>query len=258
MKITIIGSETVHPKRESFWQQSCIVAEVGGSTLVFDLGYGAFAGILRSGFDPATLDAVFLTHFHPDHTSDLVPLFFTLNYGLDTPRTKSLALHGPEPLDDFAGRIFGPDSAWGEWLSPDDFDLTVNELPLTCDEPLDMPGTTVSWAKARHRPESIAYRLDSSGGSFVYTGDTEYSESVVALATGADTLLIECSAPDDSPIPGHLTPSGAARIASESGVRRVVLTHVFPQTRSLGLPDAVRAGFDGEVILATNGLCLTV
>jgi ribonuclease BN (tRNA processing enzyme) len=92
----------------------------------------------------------------------------------------------------------------------------------------------------------------------VYTGDTEYSESIIELARGADTLLIECAFPDDAPVPGHLTPSGAASIAGEAGVRRVVLTHIYPVTDLLDLAAEVGKGFDGEIVVAEDGLTLEV
>ncbi|WP_162924486.1 MBL fold metallo-hydrolase [Rubrobacter indicoceani] len=250
MRVTVVGSGTVHPFPRRV--QSCVVVEVGGETLVFDLGYGAVHGMLDGGLDPFAVDRIFFTHFHPDHTSDIVPLLFSANYGLDKPRGKPLQLAGPEPFLRFWNSVL---LSWGEWMSPEGFNLTTEELPPVCREPLHLPGATLSWAKTEHRPESIAYRLDASdGGSFVYTGDTEYCESVVALAEGADTLLVECSAPDDSPIPGHLTPSGVARIASEAGVRRVVLTHVFPKALDRDPGAAVRRSFGGEVILAADGL----
>ena len=109
-----------------------------------------------------------------------------------------------------------------------------------------------------HRPESIAYRLDSDRGSFVYTGDTGYTEPVVELARGADTVLIDCTFPDDRPFPGHLTPSGVARIASEAGVGRVVLTHISPQAERLDLVSQVARGYAGEVMVAEDGLRLEV
>ena len=78
------------------------------------------------------------------------------------------------------------------------------------------------------------------------------------LARGADTLLIECSTPDDAPVPGHLTPSTAARMAREAGVRRVVLTHLYPAVDDGRLPEEVQRGFDGEVFVAHDGLRLTL
>jgi ribonuclease BN (tRNA processing enzyme) len=70
--------------------------------------------------------------------------------------------------------------------------------------------------------------------------------------------LIECSAPDDAPVPGHLTPSSAARIAREAGVRRVVLTHLYPPVDDPSLAGKVGSSFDGEVLVAHDGMRLEV
>jgi ribonuclease BN (tRNA processing enzyme) len=231
-----------------------VVVRAGSQTLVFDLGSGAVRGMLRSGVDPLAVDRIFLTHLHPDHTVDVVSLLFAINYGAPEKRTLPLYVTGPEPFLRFWGSLM---EAWGEWMGGEHATL-VSELPQECLSPIVFAGCRLSWAPAEHRCESIAYRLDAEGGSFVYTGDTEYSEAVVGLARGADTLLIECSFPDEAPVPGHLTPSGAARIASESGVRRVVLTHIYPAADTLDLVSEVSRAFDGEVILAEDGLTFEV
>jgi ribonuclease BN (tRNA processing enzyme) len=148
-------------------------------------------------------------------------------------------------------------AVWGEWMAGN-YPTLVSELPHECPAPLDLAGCRLSWAPAVHRPESIGYRLEAASGALVYTGDTEYSESMVALARGAHTMLIECSFPDDAPVPGHLTPSGVARVASESGVGRVVLTHLYPSVDHDLLASEVGRGYSGEVIVAEDGLRLNV
>ena len=248
MEITVVGSGTVVPRLER--RQSCVVVEAGGETLFFDLGSGAVRGMLRAGLDPFAVDRIFFTHFHPDHTVDVVPLLFSINYGAEEERSRPLYLTGPEPFRAFWGSVT---RVWGEFMLGD-YPTRVSELPHECPSPLDLPGCRLSWAPAEHRPESIAYRLDDKEGSFVYTGDTEYSESVGDLARGAQTMLIECSFPDESPVPGHLTPSGVAEIASQAGVRRVVLTHVYPAAEELDLRAEVGRGFGGEVVVARDGL----
>jgi len=248
MEITVVGSGTVVPRLER--RQSCVVVEAAGETLFFDLGSGAVRGMLRAGLDPFAVDRIYFTHFHPDHTVDVVPLLFSINYGAEEERSRPLYLTGPKPFRAFWGSVT---RVWGEFMLGD-YPTRVSELPHECLSPLDLPGCHLSWAPAEHRPESIAYRLDSEEGSFVYTGDTEYSESVVDLARGAQTMLIECSFPDESPVPGHLTPSGVAEIASQAGVRRVVLTHVYPAADELDLRAEVGRGFGGEVVLAHDGL----
>jgi ribonuclease BN (tRNA processing enzyme) len=252
VEITVVGSGTVVPRLER--RQSCIVVETGGETLVFDLGSGAVRGMLRAGLDPFAVDRVFFTHFHPDHTVDVVPLLFSIKYGAEEERTRPLYLAGPEPFRGFWASL---NEVWGQWMVGD-YPTEVSELPHECPSPLDLPGCLLSWTPADHRPESIAYRLQAEGGALVYTGDTEYSESVVELARGAHTLLIECSFPDASPVPGHLTPGSAARIALEAGVGRVVLTHIYPAVEGLDLQAEVGRGYDGEVVVAEDGLKFSV
>lgn len=248
MEVTVVGTGTAVPRLRR--RQSCVVVRAGGETLAFDLGSGAVRGMVRAGLDPLAVDRVFFTHFHPDHTVDVVPLMFAMKYGSEPAREKPLVLCGPEPFEEFFGGITG---VWGEWMLGG-YPTEVRELPKECPSPLDLPAGRLVWAPAEHRPESIAYRLEGEGGAFVYTGDTEYSESVVGLARGAHTLLIECSFPDERPVPSHLTPSGVARIASEAGVGRVVLTHVYPPADELDLAaEVARRGYGGEVIVAEDG-----
>jgi ribonuclease BN (tRNA processing enzyme) len=253
VEIIVVGSGTVVPRL--FRRQSCVVVETSVETIVLDLGNGAVRGMLHAGLDPFAVDRVFFTHFHPDHTVDLVTLLFGIKHGGEERREKPLALYGPEPFKRFFGSIT---DVWGEWMLGD-YPMEISELPHTCPSPLDLPDLSVSWAPAEHRPESIAYRLESgNGAASVYTGDTEYSDSVVELARGIHTLLIECSFPDDDPVPGHLTPSGVARIAREADAGRVVLTHIYPPADKLNLKQEVGRRFDGEVIIAEDGLKLSV
>lgn len=252
MEITIVGTGTAAPRLER--RQSCVVVEAGGEMLVFDLGSGSVRGMVRAGLDPLAVDRIFFTHFHPDHTVDAVPLLFAMKYGSENERAAPLRITGPEPFRDFWASVT---AVWGEWMVGD-YPTEVSELPHRCPSPIDLPGCRLSWAPAHHRPESISYRLDTKDGAFVYTGDTEYSESVVGLASGAHTLLIECSFPEDSPVPGHLTPSGVARIASEADVERVILTHIYPAAERLDLASEVGGGYNGEVILAHDGMKLGV
>jgi ribonuclease BN (tRNA processing enzyme) len=252
VEITVVGSGTVVPRPDR--GQSCVVVRAGEEVLAFDLGAGAVRGMVAAGLDPFATERIFFTHFHPDHTLEAVNLLFAMNYGTDEPRTRPLHVTGPEPFEDFWSSVLG---VWGEWMQGD-FAIRTRELPHSCDTPIELGGCSLTWAPVAHRPESIAYRMDADGGSFVYTGDTEYSESLVGLANGADTLLVECSFPDDAPVPGHLTPGGVARIAREASVGRVVLTHLYPPVDDGRLPGAVREGFDGEVLVAHDGLQLRV
>ena len=260
MNVTVVGTGTASLRLRR--RQSCVVVETGAETLVFDLGFRAVRGMRRAGIHPSGVDRVFFTHFHGDHTVDVVPFLFWRRFGAGgkargtgkSALLRPLSMSGPEPFLRFWRRRY---RSWGRWLlggGPTE----VSELPRDHGGPLELPGCSLTWAPSDHRPESIAYRLDSDRGSFVYTGDTGYTEPVVELARGADTVLIDCTLPDDRPFPGHLTPAGVARIASEAGVGRVVLTHISPQAERLDLVSQVARGYAGEVIVAEDGLKLEV
>jgi ribonuclease BN (tRNA processing enzyme) len=254
VRVTVVGTGTASPRLRR--RQSCVVVEAGGEMLVIDLGYGAVRGMHRAGLDPSAVDRVFFTHFHGDHTVGVVPLLLSLRRGAKgtkKPRVRPLAISGPEPFDRFWRSVFT--RIWGGRL-PGAYRTEVSELPQECRAPLKLPGCDLTWAPAEHRPESIAYRLENGGKAFVVTGDTEYAGSVVELARGAHTLLIDCSFPDQRPVQGHLTPSGVARVASEAGVERVVLTHISPEAERLDLVSEVARGYAGEVIVAEDGLKL--
>jgi ribonuclease BN (tRNA processing enzyme) len=256
VRVTVVGTGTasLRPRR----RQSCVVVETGGEMLVFDLGFGAVRGMRHTGLDPSAVDRVFFTHFHGDHTLGVVPLLLSLRRsgrGAKEPRVHPLAISGPQPFDRFWRSFFA--RGWGGRLLGA-HQTEVTELPRECGAPLELPGCDLTWAPAEHRPESIAYRLENGGKAFVVTGDTEYAGSVVELARSAHTLLIDCSFPDQRPVQGHLTPSGVARVASEAGVERVVLTHISPEAERLDLVSEVARGYAGEVIVAEDGLKLDV
>jgi ribonuclease BN (tRNA processing enzyme) len=256
VNLTVVGTGTASLRLRR--RQSCVVVETGAETLVFDLGFRAVGGMRRAGIHPLGVDRVFFTHFHGDHTVDVVPFLFWRRFGAgDAGRAtplRTFSVSGPEPFLRFWR---WRSRSWGRWLLGG-YPAEISELPRGRGGSLQLAGCALTWAPSDHRPESIAYRLDSDRGSFVYTGDTGYARSVVELARGADTILIDCTFPDDRPFPGHLTPTGVARIASEADVGRVILTHISSQAERLDLVSEVARGYAGEVIVAEDGLRLDV
>lgn len=261
MNVTLVGTGTASLRLRR--RQSCVVVETDEETLVFDLGFRALRGMRRAGIHPSGVDRVFFTHFHADHTLDAIPFLLWRRFGSDDEGTarsaagkarcvRPFSISGPEPFL----RLLRSRS-WGRSLLGG-YETEVCELARDHGGPLELPGCSLTWAPSDHRPESIAYRLDCERCSLVYTGDTGYARSVVELARGANTMLIDCTFPDESPFPGHLTPSGVARIASEAEVGRVVLTHISPQAERMDLAWQVGRGYAGEVVVAQDGMTLGV
>ena len=111
---------------------------------------------------------------------------------------------------------------------------------------------TLISGKTLHIDSSLAYRIESEGKSIVYSGDTDYSESLVELARDADCLIIECSMPDKLKVKGHLTPTEVSKIANKSKAKRLIISHLYPICDELDVIKVIREQVDAETILAED------
>jgi ribonuclease BN (tRNA processing enzyme) len=112
----------------------------------------------------------------------------------------------------------------------------------------------LSARRTPHTDRSIAFRLEVSGRSFCYTGDTGFSDEVAVFVQSADVLLIECALPDGQGLDVHLTPSQVAAMARVALPRRLLITHVYPQLDRAEVPQLVReGGWPAEVHVVEDG-----
>ena len=92
-----------------------------------------------------------------------------------------------------------------------------------------LKGFDIFAEEARHSVTALAYRLEAEDKVIVYSGDTEPSARVTALSDGADLLIHECSFPEPFDVTNHSTPLKLGNMLRNQGVKRVVLTHLYPQ-----------------------------
>ncbi len=253
MELTILGSGTGWPRRER--NAAGYVLRAGDWVLLLDCGPGTLRRLTEAGVDINELDLLFLSHWHPDHVSDLVPYLFATRYGLGFTRGRPVRLISAEGIRDFLRALR---QAYGHWIDPPEGLLQIMERPRGVHSRLEFPGLVLETAPARHNPESLALRVEAEGRVLVYTGDTEYSPEITELSRGADLLLAECACPEDRPVEGHSTPSQAARMAAEAGVSRLVLTHFYPPCDQADLLTPARKFFSGEILLARDLLRITI
>jgi len=242
MKLIILGSGTCVPslRRNA---PGCYL-ETGQVKALVDCGSGTLRQLERAGRSYREIDAVFLTHTHPDHVADLLPLIHAL---LATPafeRKKDLYIHGPAGITAYYEKHISP-----LLRKPDTFQAVIIEAGGK----EGLADLNIITTPAVHSRESMAYRFEASGSSIVITGDSEYDEGLVQLSQTANLLIADCSFPESLKAPGHMTPRECALIAKRAGVKKLVLTHIYPT----GQPDEIRleeaaAVFDGEIILAED------
>lgn len=250
MRMMVLGSGTAVPDPER--GSPGLAVWVEESLLFLDLGSGSLGRAARFGISVADLDGVFLSHLHPDHTGDLVPLLFAFR-NPEWPRSKPLWLWGPPG---FARHVAALENVYLGWIEPLGYERQVAEL----DDSVVLHGDwQLKTVPVRHGPPAIACALtDSKGRKLVYSGDTEPCEELISLAAGADLLVLECSFPEGRFCPGHLTPSQAGRIAARAEAKGLLLTHFYPACRDHDIVGACTRTYGGRITLARDGLILDV
>lgn len=237
LRLVILGSGTGRPRGNR--APPGILVEGGGARVLLDPGPGACHRLAGAGGDLRTLDAVCVSHLHVDHVADVAPLLFALRNPAYA-RTLPLALLGGPG---FAAHVEGLRRLHGESVAPAGYELRVREGDRWR---MDVRDLGVQAGPVEHTDGAVGFRLMAPDGTVLaYSGDTTGDDGCVALAERADCLLIECSGPDAAPIAEHATPRAVARVAKAARVRRVVLTHFYPE---LGDPDRAAA----EVAQATG------
>ncbi len=200
------------------------------------------------GLDYRKIDFLGISHFHPDHVSDMVPFLFALNYTVDFTRSLPLHIIGPQGLETFYSKMRG---IFGHWIEAKTYPLSLHEAK---EARLEFPDFFIETLPMPHSDSSIGFRVEAEGKSMVYSGDTDYCENIVRLGKNADLLILECSFPDERKSPGHLTPSLAGKIAREASCKKLLLTHFYPVFQGHDIFQECRREFSGEVVLAEDGM----
>ena len=248
IKVTILGSGTCVP---SLVRSSCsVLMQTGASTMLFDSGPGTMRRLLEAKTTIFDLSHIFYSHFHPDHSGEFVPLIFATKYPDGSRRQTPLTVAGGRGLLNF---YEGLKSVYGHWIELPPGLLEVIEFDNKNADAISFEDFAVYTAPVKHNEESVAYRITSSDGySVVYTGDTEYCETIIDLAKDTDLLICECALPDKLRSPGHLTPSLAGELAAKAGVGNLVLTHFYPECEQVDIAAECRKSYNGHLVLAND------
>lgn len=252
MRLRVVGCSGMVPGPES--SGSCYLVEADDAErtwrIVLDLGAGAL-GPLQRWCDPRILDAVAVTHLHPDHAADLAALHVYLSRHPDGP-SLPVVVFGPSGTPSRLGQFRGSTQpspvldirAWEAGGS-----VAIGPLAIRSEA-------------AHHSVPAFALRVsgpreDREGEAVLaYSGDTDECPGLDEAARGADAFLCEASFPDAAGRPRgmHLTAAKAGAIAEHAGAGRLILTHIPPWADpALALAEA-EAAFSGPVDLARPGL----
>ncbi len=219
MRLTVLGSGPVQPNPGGAC--SGYLLEIDRRAFLLDCGSGVLGRLLEHR-PLHSLEAIFLSHDHPDHCLDLINIRQALAHAPGAGREVALpVLALPETIESMEalGRVFDPEGFWNGW---------IEWRPLDPQRDLQLEALRIDLHLTRHYRPCLAMRFRHSGRSLVYTADGGPDTDLVDFARGAQLLLCEATlavrdqAPDSW---GHMSAGEAGRLAADAGVERLLLTH---------------------------------
>jgi ribonuclease BN (tRNA processing enzyme) len=242
VKVRFLGSGDAFGSGGRF--QTCIHVESGASQLLLDCGASSLIAMRRFGVDPQAIDTVLLSHLHGDHFGG-VP--FLILDGQFKRRTRPLLVAGPPGVEKRvrdAMEVFFPGSTRIERKFETRFVELADRVAVEVG-PVHVTGYEVSHASGA---PPFALRITGEGKIVTYSGDTEWTESLVDAARGADLFIAEALSYDKR-IRYHLDLATLLEHRSRLDCRRLILTHMGEDVlaRLDGL--AVETAEDGKQLL---------
>ncbi|MDT0445530.1 MBL fold metallo-hydrolase [Streptomyces johnsoniae] len=246
MKLTVVGCSGSFPSADSACSSYLIEAE--GYRLLLDMGNGAL-GELQKYCGLYDIDAIAISHLHPDHCIDMCGYFVARYYRHEGGRCDPVPVYGPPGTE---RRLT---TAYADTPTEKSMSEVFDFRTLTPGGVFRVGPLTVRTQRVTHPVETFAFRVEHEGRAFCYSGDSGRCEALAGLASGADLFLCEASfthGKEDAP-DVHLTGREAGECAQAAKAGRLVLTHIPPWTDAqVNLTDA-KSVFGGPVELARPG-----
>ena len=244
MKLDVLGSAGTYPIADM--PTSGYLVSSGDTRILCDAGFGVFAELTRR-MDPDVLDAVVLSHRHPDHCADFLALHHALAYGPFNVRglpvfcAPGVEMRLAEFLGAGEGHVF--------------FEIfDFHEVGET--NHVEVGSIDIRFAVSSHSVPTIASRFEADGRSLTYSADTGPGGGFPDLAMGSNVMLSEASLQgerDEHRFVLHLTAAEVGTIARRANVDKLILTHLPPSLDRERSRNEAAADFGGEVAIASPG-----
>lgn len=249
MKITVLGSGSCVPEKSraasSYLFNNSEISELW----LVDCGEGTLRRLAESGTDYRKLKRIFISHVHPDHISDLIPLIQALNYTPGYSRTEPVYVYGSDDVEKYLNCLIGFS------LKVDsDFPLIfvhLHNLKEVKEEDWDLLARRV-----KHTGKTLGFRWNIQGKKIAYGADSGYCDELVKLGKDTDFFILESSFKGGERKEGHLTIEEAGQIARNAGTSKLLLTHFYPDVSRLQENEIIgevrKTGFSEEIVIAED------
>jgi len=248
MQLIIIGSGTFIPDHRA---NSSYLLKTDDKNIIFDIGRGAINNLQKVKIDLYKINYIFISHTHADHLSELISL---INLILDSPEKnkvyyKMLKIYGPRGIKKSINYLL---KAYGLNKHKNLKRIEIKELK-------DRQKVSIEKTKIqpfyvfhnKHLIASTAYRIKNKNKIFVYSGDSSDCKGLREACKNANVAILESTLPKEICPKEHLSGEDAGRIAKDSNVKHLILTHIAKDYLKNAKKDAGKY-FNGKITIARD------
>jgi ribonuclease BN (tRNA processing enzyme) len=229
LSVTVLGCSGTYPGPD----EACsgYLLRTDTTTVVVDLGSGTLANLQRH-VAVADVDALVITHEHPDHWLDLPILRNAMRYMLGI---EGLPVYGTAGVLAEAANLIR------------EVEPTFSLATITAGATVEVGDLTLRFSRTDHPVETLAVRADGGGRSLLYSADTGPGWDPADFGDGVDLFVCESTYTAEQEGEVHLSARQAGALAARLGVGRLVVTHVAPELDDVDQCRAAAAAFGGPV-----------
>lgn len=250
MEVTILGSGTnLHPRR------------AGAGYLVrtdrpflMDFGPRTLSNLLKTTADRHKIQHLLFTHYHADHFADFIPFFFdAVCHSKFGGHREDLTIIGPAGTKALFGMMLRVFPSFGDGR----FRVRLKEVYR---DPFQIGKTRITPVPVSHTNSQVClgYRIAYHGRTLGYSGDAMYDPSLIRLCRHADVAILDCSFPKDRPGAAHMHAGECGKVAREAGVKRLVLSHLYPAADRRNVKLQAARNFGGHIVVAKDRMTIRI
>jgi ribonuclease BN (tRNA processing enzyme) len=234
--LILLGTGTCQIEYER--RASSVLIQLDGTPVLFDCGHGVVQRLLEVGIQHNELNHIVVSHFHPDHVSDLIPFLHAGAWSRRNPRTADLHVYGPPGVQQFIDgfmNVLGTSA-----LQQPTYDILVHEVAEEHFSIGSYKFDFVSLPPAGNHGLRFVWR----GKNYALTGDSNFHEQEIAFLNKVDLAIIDS---------GHLDDDEIVQLAVTSQAKTIVCSHLYRELDAQNLQAlAKKEGYVGTILVGRD------
>lgn len=235
-KITLLGTGT--NQLQTHRMASSVLVEFGDLKLVYDIGRGVSMRLVEAGMKQDDLQHIILSHFHPDHWSDIVPYLHAASWSKIDPRHSDLNIYGPPGVKRLMEKILGLTGP--NELTREHFHVVVHEIEA---DQFSIGNNKFAYIELPPAGNH-GLKFEANGMKYAFTGDSDVHDQEVSFLKDVDVAVIDSGHPSDEEV---------VDLAVRTEARMIVCSHLYRELSAEELNKAAKAkGYIGKLVVGKD------